>query len=442
MAAAIVAWFVSIPLVAYHFEQFTPWAVPIGIILSPVVLLAVAMGFLKILATMLVPSMSGTWATMSIWPAVLLHRAIGAAAHLPGADIPVARPPVWAIGLFYLMLLITLTPATKPLIRWGRRCAPLGAFALFLLMPWLLGSASQSASSGKVRITLLSVGAGQCAVLETPGRGPILIDAGSSTLSDPAHSCLEPFLHHERLTRIDTVFLSHGDFDHISATADALADCGIGKIITTPFFRAHAHESIPCRHLLELLDSTAHTPSEVTAGQTMEWGGGVRAEVLWPPKSCEMNSNNAGMVLRVTFGERSILFPADIQDPAMHELLKSPGRLRSDVLVAAHHGSSEPLTAEFVNAVNPAVILGSNSSRLTKKQRDFEHLIDRRPLYRTSNDGAITVDIDRNGNVNVVPFLDHRDAPMVLHSGKTQVIKSDNWAAPPIRNAIHPWMVY
>src|SRR5262249_20062069 len=40
IAATVVAWVVSVPLVAYHFEQFTPWAVPITLILSPLVFAA------------------------------------------------------------------------------------------------------------------------------------------------------------------------------------------------------------------------------------------------------------------------------------------------------------------------------------------------------------------------------------------------------------------
>jgi competence protein ComEC len=127
-----------------------------------------------------------------------------------------------------------------------------------------------------------------------------------------------------------------------------------------------------------------------------------------------MNSNNSGVVLRLTFGGRSILFPADIQDPAMHELLKHPEKLKSDVLVAAHHGSSDPLTAEFVRAVNPAVIVSSNADRLTKKQRDFEQLIEHRPLYRTGRCGAITIDLDAKGKVTINPFLERRQVGMTI----------------------------
>ena len=53
----------SLPLVAYHYEQFTPWALPIGILLSLSRLLPrLGLGFLKLAASMLIPSMAPTWA--------------------------------------------------------------------------------------------------------------------------------------------------------------------------------------------------------------------------------------------------------------------------------------------------------------------------------------------------------------------------------------------
>ena len=98
----------------------------------------------------------------------------------------------------------------------------------------------------------------------------------------------------------------------------------------------------------------------------------------------------------------------------MRELLKDPAKLKSDVLVAPHHGSSEPLTAEFVRAVDPKVIVGSNAARLTKKQRDFEQIIEHRPLYRTSRCGAIEIDLNRDGKMVVRPFVDRKQHEMVI----------------------------
>ncbi|HWE02428.1 MAG TPA: ComEC/Rec2 family competence protein [Tepidisphaeraceae bacterium] len=408
VAAACIAWMMSVPLVAYHFEQFTPWAVLIGVVLSPVVFAALGAGFFKLILTILFPSMAPTWAAVVMAPTALLRVAISFFSRLPAADIPITAPPVWAIVAFYGLLCLPLIPVAGRAVRWGVRCAPLGACALLMLLPGLLGFARQSGSGGLLRITLLSIGAGQCAVVEIPGKGAIMLDAGSSTIGDPLHECIEPFLHHRGRAGLDSIYLSHGDFDHISAAAGAWDECGLKEIVTTPYLRGHSAESVPCRRLVEMLDRVGHPPREVIGGEKFDWGGGAIGQVLWPPAHADLNSNNAGMVLRVIYGGRSILFPADIQDPAMRELLKNPALLKSDILVAAHHGSSEALTAEFVRAVDPLAIVSSNATRLTKKQRDFEKLIEHRPLYRTGRCGAIEIDLQREGNISVKPFLDRK----------------------------------
>ena len=130
--------------------------------------------------------------------------------------------------------------------------------------------------------------------------------------------------------------------------------------------------------------------------------------MLWPPANCSFNSNNAGLVLRLTCGGRSVLFPADIQEPAERELLKHPGELKSDVLVAPHHGSAEGTTLQFIRAVAPKVILSSNDSRLTRKQRLFDSETAGIPLYRTSRYGAISVEIGPTGTVKIIPFHGNR----------------------------------
>jgi competence protein ComEC len=256
-----------------------------------------------------------------------------------------------------------------------------------------------------LKITLLSVGAGQCAVIEPAGGGAVLVDAGSSSSADVFRGTIEPFLRHEGRWSINSVWLSHGDYDHISAARQIVPEYGVRQVLTSPHFRKHAIESRPCQSLLDTLDHTHHEPRLVWEGNHIPVANQMEFEVLWPPKECDLNSNNAGLVLRVTCGGRSILFPADIQEPAERELLKHPERLRSDILVAPHHGSGEPTTAQFIRAVDPKVILSSNDRRLTAKQRTFETEVDHRPLYRTGNCGAITVTITRDGAVTVSPYV-------------------------------------
>jgi competence protein ComEC len=273
---------------------------------------------------------------------------------------------------------------------------------IFLLQ---FSSFSRPIASTDLKVTLLSLGAGQCAVVEVPGGDPVVIDAGSMTVSDVALKIIEPFLQYEGQRQVDEIFLSHGDFDHISAAVELTSAFNVRQVLTSFHFRRNAIGNIPDQQLLDELEKLNRSPKEIALGDHFDLGGGAGIDVLWPPKISDLNSNNAGLVLRLTYAGRSVLFPADIQDPGFTGVLKNAGALKSDVLVAAHHGSSEDLTPAFLAAVHPQIILSSNLWRLTGKQKRFETMIGQTPLYRTPECGAITVTIHKDGTMSVDTFI-------------------------------------
>jgi competence protein ComEC len=402
----LIAWVVALPLVAYHFEQVNPWTVPFGLILSPFAIAALAAGFAKIALTAICPPLATTWAALAAVPSGLLRHLVHWMAQAPACDIPFSRPGVALIAFYYALLLLPLIQWPSRKGRWCARCAPVSGCALLLFLPMCSGLAPLHGSSpAEIRITLLSVGAGQCAVVEPIGGGTVILDAGSSTIADPLRTCIEPFLRHEQCRFIDSIYLSHGDYDHISAAGAMVPEYRVREIFTSPFFRLHARESKPCEALLSSLDRSAHSPHLICASDHFRLGPDVTLDVLWPPATGKYNSNNAGLVLRLNCAGRSILFPADIQEPAERELLKHPEMLRADILVAPHHGSAEGTTPQFVAAVHPMAILASNDGRLTMKQRTFDAEEKEWPLYRTSRCGAITVEITRDGRIHIEPFL-------------------------------------
>ena len=412
VAIGCVAWLVSMPLVMYHFDQLNPWAVFAGLLLFPVVALGLIGGLLKILLTLFLPSCAAAWATLAATPMVWMRQEVNWLAHLPGANVPMAVPPVWQIILYYLVLSLPLLPWTWPSIKRWIRCAPVAA-ALLAMLPMLI-AAAPSPGGGETRITLLSIGAGQIGIVELPNGHAILIDDGSSSLTEPLRKCLDPYLRTRGCRSIDAIFLSHPDYDHISATADTADEYHPAHVYFSPVFREQSHASPPAEAMLRHLDDL-HIPIEtLTRGCSVALNADTNLEVLWPPDSRSFTStNNAGVVLRLNCHGRTILFPADIQAATERELIDHPEHLHADILVAPHHGSFEITTAEFVKAVNPQVVLSSNDRRLSRKQREFNRLVGEIPLYRTSQFGAITVRISKQGELQIETFLH----PKNIHAG-------------------------
>jgi competence protein ComEC len=415
LAAGFVAWIVSAPLIAYHFEQLNPWAIAAGIILAPIVFAALVCGLLKVVLTFLWPGAAPLWATIAAAPVAAMRHTVDWLASLPLGDVPVPAPSVLLILLFYVLLLPMLAPCRQAGLRWCLRGGRAVVFGLILLLPFQVGLTRRQSGPGETRITLLAVGAGQCAVVEPPSGRVVLLDVGSTHLADLVPKCLGPYLRSRGRTSVDTVVLSHPNYDHYSAAEEVVQGYGVREVLTSAHFRHHSVGSSSAEHLLTSLSEFHRPPREVHPGEQIPLGQETTLEVLWPPADLppKIEANNASLVLRLTHAGRSILFTGDIQDDAMAPLLKNPEQLRADILVAPHHGSSEPLTARFIEAIHPTTILSSNDRSLTSKQRRLDTMLapGNIPLLRTNRCGAITITLGPKGEMRVEPFLSQRPVP-------------------------------
>jgi competence protein ComEC len=235
-----------------------------------------------------------------------------------------------------------------------------------------------------------------------------LLDAGSITLADPVRRCIGPFLRHRGKASIEEIWLSHSDYDHTSAAADLIRVYGVDRIVTRSEFARHAGDNPANEFLFETIGRQRIAVGQLKQHERIDLGKDVSVEVLWPPLNGQFDSNDSGLVLKLTYARRTILFPADIQHAALSGLLRTPERLRCDVLIAPHHGSSEPTTASFIEAADPLYVISSNDRTLSQKQRLFARQVGERNLLRTNECGAIEIRIDPTGGLVVTPFLQTR----------------------------------
>jgi competence protein ComEC len=416
VATGLVAWLASMPLVAVHFGQFNTWAVPASLAVAPLVVASLVGGVLKLVLTTCFPEAAGTWATLSGWPVSGMTEVVDWFAGLPGADVPLPVPALWLVLLFYgsVALAVWAGPVRRRTrmsagAKWAARVPLVATTVLVFVLPSTAGSRGQA---DELRVILLAVGQGQCAVIES-ATGVTLIDAGSMSLGRPVEACIAPFLRHRGHDRVERIVLSHANFDHYNAT-DVLARMyGAGDIAVGPAFLENAGNQPAGRRLLRELDRLDRPPRPLRLGDVLPLGGRTRLRVLWPPDDdLDRTPNDASCVLRLEHGSSRILFTGDIQSEAMSNLLRlndadGGDLLRADVLVAPHHGSAEPETAAFLEAVSPTTIISSNGRRLSRKQLDFDALADAAgmTLIRTHSAGAINVALDIDGTIAVSTHL-------------------------------------
>ena len=125
-------------------------------------------------------------------------------------------------------------------------------------------------------------------------------------------------------------------------------------------------------------------------------------QILHPP--CQrggLDTNNASLVLRLSYGVIDLLFPGDIEAEGEHALLSANGTLTSEILKVPHHGSRTSSSRVFVAAVAPRVAVASlgyhNRFAFPAPEVVQRYVEQGSQLLRTDQAGAVTIVSDGRG---------------------------------------------
>ena len=360
-----------IPLLVFLFQQASLISPLTNLVAIPVVSFAVVP--LVLLATsvsLLLPDL-----------AVILYSLADSTLHILWwflaylADTPVSqwhgiKPALLPLCLASLGFALLLTPKGWPAKYVG----------LFLIIP-LLWPNIDSLRHGEVEITLLDVGQGLAAVVQT-SQHTLVFDTGPkfSQSFDTGAAVVMPFLRQKGIKKLDILVVSHKDNDHRGGLESIQAEIETSKLVSS--YAARGNEGMGSEACY--------------AGQTWVWDG-ILFEMLNPDKLWSYKRrNNASCVLRISAGKKSLLLSADIEKRAEMQLVQHySAQLKSTYLVAPHHGSKTSSSQAFLDAVAPDFILipvgFKNRYRMPhasvlQRYRDMNI-----PIFQTFNSGAISV---------------------------------------------------
>jgi len=291
--------------------------------------------------------------------------------------------------------------------------------ALIVLHPF-----SKRVTDRKLRIDFLDVGQGDSALVTTPDGSTMLIDGGGRPVfKQPAAAVgetFEPdrrsigdavvseFLWTEGLDGINYILPTHADADHIDGLSDVVKNFRVRAALV-----GRVPEADPEFDLF-LATSREHAVPLITlsAGDTLQFRD-VFIDVLWPTGDANGRSqNNDSVVLRIRFGERSILMTGDIETAAEKAILRMGSQLQADVVKVAHHGSKTSSTQGFVNATSARFALVS-VGRKSMFGHPHADVLERwrasgAEVLTTGKCGTITVETDGN-KLEVTTFVDDSD---------------------------------
>ena len=361
----------TLPILLYHFNRFSLIGPVMNLFIEPLLCLwALPCGLLAIPLIPILPDLAHLFFQIG-QPGILLTVWLAeAVAGFPYASIWTITPTIPEIVLYFLILFLLLRPhktIRQLALAFGLTLLLTGSFTLSLWHP----------DKGRLlSISFLDVGQGTSTLVQLPDGTNILIDGGGYQTEqfDPGQSLIAPFLWRNRIWRLDDLIITHPHQDHYNGLPFVSAHFRPQRLIVN----GEKGEEPAYGVLLNAIRKEGATIQTATAGDVLHQDRNLNLQCVGMNGLLETgtawSTNDRSLVLRLHYGAHSFLFPADVGIASEHRLLQHGDNLRSEVLLAPHHGSRTSTGAEFLAAVNPALVVVSAGQRSQGTLPAPEHL--------------------------------------------------------------------
>jgi competence protein ComEC len=422
VAVTVAATVATAPLMAHHFEQFSPVALPANVLALPAVAPAMWLGMLS--------GIVGQAPVIPVEPLNWLNSLclayIAQVAHwLASPDwalVTVQLPSIWSVVAAYAALL----GGVELLIRWlhrrrglalarrDSRSAPkrhpkmllpsearlslrgrvgwpavvnlAGPAAILLVIAVLLlwspfSSRSELRPAGFV-VRVLDVGQGDSILLQPADAEPVLVDTG------PPGADVEERLRELGVDSLAAVVVTHDQSDHAGGVGGVLESVEVGRVV-------YGVEDPDIRGIA--LGAGAE-PFRLAEGGELA-SGDLRLTALWPPREIAQghrDPNQLSLVAVARWRHFSMLLMGDAEAESVPV---DPGPV--DILKVGHHGSADEGLDRLLEHATPRVAVISVGEDNGFGHPAPETLRDLRTgqvsTLRTDQSGEIAIEADVSG---------------------------------------------
>jgi len=392
--SAVMQTALALPM-AYYFHRATTIGLPANLIVVPLTQLMMPAA----IAALSFGYFSPRLAKLPVLLTALAVDGITGSVHGLGAlrlsDLRVAMPSTLMMVLAAATIVFAMWSAHRH--RW-LTCFGLSAILLTSISLAFLAPKPRT-HAGVLEVTSIDVGEGDSIFLVTPQGKTLLVDAGGpigpgGSQLDFGEDVVSPYLWTRGISHLDAVAITHGHSDHIGGMIAVLKNFKPKELWIG---------LMPPSTALENVISTAQ---ELGVTVVRHWEGDefvfgeTTVRVLFPPRDWLAGAkpqNNDSMVLRVTYGDSSVLLEGDAEKQVERRVaaIEHP---TANLLKVGHHGSANATTQELLSSAHPqfAVIsVGFANSFGLPRPETLERLTGAGVrVYRTDLEGAVSFYLD------------------------------------------------
>lgn len=395
IAMSICATIFLLPLISLFFHRISLVTIPANITVVPILgLWVIPLGLLSALALPISCEVAEVFLKMGAVGLNVMMDLIRFWSGLQWSSIWIITPNIFEIFIYYALIFSIFFIKRFSWAKTG--LLVLAFFVMADIGYWTY----RVRFNNNLEVTFLDVGQGNSALVVFPGGKKMLIDGGGFPRDyfDVGKMVVAPYLWHSKIMSIDYLVLSHPQADHMN-----------GLRFIARFFHPkefwHNGDEVKTASYKELTDIVESKgikkvlPADMAGGRQIN---GAKVEVLHPLKgnnSSSLNNkrtglNNNSLVLKITYGGKSILFSGDLEEQGEKVLISNAGRaVKTDILLSPHHGSKSSSTKQFLRMTRPGTCVISSG------EGNFFGFPHQQTLKRLKGIGCKTIRIDQAGAV-------------------------------------------
>lgn len=248
-----------------------------------------------------------------------------------------------------------------------------------------------------LRMSFVAMGQADATLIEFPDGRVMLVDAGLEVgrEENAVQTRLMPYLKRLGIRHIDTVVVTHGDYDHAAGLAALMQRCSIGEIWTNG---ANGMDGT------EWMKGSQGVPVVGVQGlPKVQKLGGADVTILWPVADSQeiledrnaLTANEMSVVLRIEYGAFSAVLAGDAGAPVEEYLMESGAAVKTDVLKAGHHGSRSASSERWIESLRPQIVVFSagkyNRYRFPHREVQMRMLRASSRMYQTGDRGTVRI---------------------------------------------------
>ena len=418
------------PIIAVYFNNVSITFFISNLLATPVLAIIIIFGFFNIIVFFISNELGmiiSIFLEMNIEILIFISHSCS---NIPYANLLVITPKIIFVILYYLIILLYIITKKiygikeewqylsalekkeiiilKKIIK-NKRKYIIKIISLILIIAFV--NIIIINTNKETKIYFIDVGQGDSTLIITENKKNILIDGGGNVTNknyDIGENILLPYLLDRGITKIDYLFVSHFDFDHVGGLYEIIDKLNVDNIIIPKNKNISEEE----KEFTKKAKEKHIKIYRLCQNDKIYIDKNTKIDILSPlNEEIEENYiNNNCLVFKFTYNNFSMLFTGDIEEIAEKEILKNVSKniLKSDILKIPHHGSKTSSTDKFLECVNPKIaLIGVGKNNFGHPSEEvIERLKSKNiKVYRTDLNGEIEIRVNNKNRINVKTLI-------------------------------------